>query len=175
LLRSFLVDRIVSLNVFGCPRISLESHSAKLTSEPQDQSKSHHTCGIFIKASHINHSYYSNARRSFIGDMQIVRATRTILAGLEIFFWYAILGPSHTYEKTQEKLQNWGFQCTCAICQQSKKTKKNVSSKRLALLEDLKAAFGSQTGADLPKAERILDTIEKTYSAPVSGVPRLAL
>lgn len=107
--------------------------------------------------------------------MQIVRATRNIEAGSEIFFWYAIPGPSHTYEKTQEKLQNWGFQCTCAICQQSKKPKKNVSSKRLALLKDLKAAFGSQTGADLPKAERILDAIEKTYSAPASDVPPLAL
>jgi len=42
-------------------------------------------------------------------------------------------------------------------------------------LEDLKAAFGSQTGADLPKAERILDAINKTYSALVSGVPHLAL
>jgi len=107
--------------------------------------------------------------------MQIVRATRNISAGSEIFFWYAIPGPSHTYEKTQEKLQNWGFQSTCAICEQSKKTKKNLSSKRLALLLDLKAAFDSQTGADLPKAERILDAIEKTYSAPASGVPRLAL
>ncbi|KAL2050079.1 hypothetical protein ABVK25_009689 [Lepraria finkii] len=169
---TFLVDRIVSLNVFGCPRTSLESHTTNLTSEPQDQSKSHHTCGIFIKASHINHSCYSNARRSFIGDTQIVRATRNIPAGSEIFFWYAIPGPSHTYEKTQEKLQNWGFQCTC---QQSKKTKKNVSSKRLALLKDLEAVLGSQTGADMPRAERILDAIEKTYSAPASGVPGLAL
>lgn len=107
--------------------------------------------------------------------MQIVRATRNIPAGSEIFFWYAIPGPIYTYEKTQEKLQNWGFQCTCAVCQQSKKTKKNMSSKRLALLEDLKAAFDSQTGADLPKAERILDAIEKTYSEPASDVPRLPL
>ena len=50
-----------------------------------------------------------------------------------------------------------------------------MSSKRLALLEDLKAAFGSQTGANLPKAERILDAIEKTCSEPASDVPRLAL
>ena len=55
------------------------------------------------------------------------------------------------------------------------KTKKNVSSKRLALLKDLEAVLGSQTGADMPRAERILDAIEKTYSAPASGVPRLAL
>lgn len=129
MLRSFLVDRIISLNVFGCPRTSLESHSAKSTSEPQRRSESHHTCGIFIKASYINHSCYSNARRSFIGDMLVVRATRNIPVGSEIFWWYAIPGPNDTYEKTQEKLQNWGFQCTCAICQQSKKTKKNVLSR----------------------------------------------
>ncbi|KAL2036485.1 hypothetical protein N7G274_010801 [Stereocaulon virgatum] len=152
---TFLVDRIVSLNVFGCPRTSLENHSAKSTSESP-----HHTCGIFIKASHINHSCYSNARRSFIGDMQIVRATRNIPAGSEIVFWYAIPGPNYTYEKTQEKLKKLG---------------KNVSSKRLALLEDLKAAFGNRTGADLPKAERILNAVEKTYTELASEVPRLAL
>lgn len=90
-------------------------------------------------------------------------------------FWYAIPEPSYTYKKTQEKLQNWGSQCTCAVYLQSKKTKKNISSKRLALLEDLKAAFDSQTGANLPKAERILDAIKKTYSEPASDVPRLAL
>ncbi|KAL2036470.1 hypothetical protein N7G274_010805 [Stereocaulon virgatum] len=167
---TFLVNRIVSFNVFGCPRTSLENHSAKSTSESP-----HHTCRIFIKASHINHSCYSNARRSFIGDMQIVRATRNIPAGSEIVFWYAIPGPNYTYEKTQEKLKNWGFQCTCAICQQSKKIKKNVSSKRLALLEALKAAFGNRTSADLPKAERILNAVEKTYTELATDLPRLAL
>ena len=165
------MERIIALNGFGCPRTSLENHSAKLKSE----SPHHHTSGIFIKASHINHSCYGNARRSFIGDMQIVRATRNLPAGSEIFFWYAIPETNNTYEKTQEKLQNWGFQCTCAICRQSKKTKKTVLSRRRNLLEDLKAVFGSQTGADLTKAERILDAVDKTYSEPATEVPRLAL
>ena len=107
--------------------------------------------------------------------MQIVRATRNLPAGSEIFFWYAIPEPNDTYEKTQEKLQNWGFRCTCAICQQSKKTKKTVLSRRRNLLEDLKAVFGSQTGPDLSKAERILDAVDKTYSEPATEVPRLAL
>ena len=165
------MERIIALNGFGCPRTSLENHSAKSTSE----SSHHHTSGIFIKASYINHSCYSNARRSFIGDMQIVRATRNIPAGSEIFFCYAIPEPRDTYEKTQEKLQNWGFQCTCAVCLQNKKTKKNVLSRRVNLLEDLKAAFGSQVSTDLPKVERILGAIEKTYSEPAANVPRLAL
>ena len=107
--------------------------------------------------------------------MQIVRATRDIPAGSEIFFYYAIPEPSDTYEKTQERLQNWGFQCTCAICLQNKKTKKNVLNRRLNLLGDLKAALDGQSDANLSKVERILGAVEKTYSEPAINVPRLAL
>ena len=107
--------------------------------------------------------------------MQIVRATRHIPAGSEIFFYYAVPEPGDTYENTQEKLKNWGFQCTCSICQYKKKTKKNVLSRRRSLVEDLEFALGCATGADLPKVERILVAIEKTYSEPATDVPRLAL
>ena len=107
--------------------------------------------------------------------MQIVRATRHIPAGSEILFYYAIPEPDDTYEKTQERLRNWGFQCTCPICQYNKKMKKNVLIRRRNLLEDLKLALSSLTGADLPKLERILVAIDKTYSEPTSDVPRLAL
>ncbi|KAL9609961.1 MAG: hypothetical protein Q9167_005313 [Letrouitia subvulpina] len=172
---TFLVDRIISLNGFGCPRTSLESHSASMTSKSTDQPIPHHTCGIFIKASHINHSCYGNSRRSFIGDMQIVRATCTIPAGTEILYCYARPGDTDPHDKRQEKFQNWGFRCTCAICEQSKKTKKSVLNQRRALLEDLKAASGNGTAVNLPRIERILKAIEKTYSAPASEVPRLAL
>ncbi|KAL9044992.1 MAG: hypothetical protein Q9214_001912 [Letrouitia sp. 1 TL-2023] len=172
---TFLVDRIISLNAFGCPRTSLETHSAGSTPNLTHQPTSYYTCGIFIKASHINHSCYGNSRRSFIGDMQILRATCTIPAGSEILFCYAHPGDTDSYDKRQEKFQNWGFRCTCAICEQSKNTKKSVLNKRFALLEDLKAAFGSGITVNLPRMERTLKAIEKTYSAPASEVPRLAL
>ena len=48
-------------------------------------------------------------------------------------------------------------------------------NRRHNLLEDLKVALGSETDADLPKAERMLVAIEKTYSEPANDVPRLAL
>ncbi|KAL8694772.1 MAG: hypothetical protein Q9218_000618 [Villophora microphyllina] len=156
---TFLVDRVVALNCFGCPRTSLESHAARLSRQPHDKSDSHHTSGLFVKASHINHSCYGNAR-----------------PGTEIFFRYVMPGPNDTYEKRQEKLQNWGFYCTCTICQQSKKTKKQVLSRRLALFDDLKAAFGKEFDAvNWPQVHRILKAIEKTYSAPASNVPRVTL
>ena len=44
-----------------------------------------------------------------------------------------------------------------------------------ALLQDLIRAFEQRDGADLAKAERLLATIEKTYSVSATEVPRLAL
>ena len=163
----------MSFNVFGCPRTSFESHFQ--TPKQEEKDKGYHTCGLFINASYINHSCDSNARRSFIGDMQIVRASRNLPAGTEITFWYHM--PDHTiaYEKAQKKLENWGFKCTCTICEQNKSTKKNVKAKRAALLQDLIGAFEQRDGADLAKAERLLAAIEKTYPVPATEVPRLAL
>lgn len=107
--------------------------------------------------------------------MQIVRASRNIPAGTEVTFWYHT--PDHTisYEETQKKLENWGFKCTCTICDQNKSTKKNVKAKRAALLQDLMGAFKNRDGADLAKVERLLAAIEKTYLVPATKVPRLAL
>ena len=172
---SFLVDSIIALNVFGCPRSTLKTHFGHHSPEQQKRQKHHHTTGIFIKASHINHSCHSNARRSFIGDMIIVRATRDIPADTEISFWYALPEPGRTWEKTQEKLRHWGFQCSCIWCRQDKKTVKKIHTKRKVLLEDLKATFEASGDSNLPKAERLLAAIEKTYFAPAQDVPRLEL
>ena len=162
----------MSLNVFGCPRTSREAH---FDTEQKRKEKSYHTCGFFIRASYINHSCYSNARRSFIGDMQIVRAARDLAAGSEIYFTYAGPNPNHTYEEAQKGLKSWGFNCTCAICEHRKATKNGVTRKRADLLKDLMSAFDDSSDPNLPKAERILSALEKTYSAPAKTVPRLAL
>lgn len=163
----------MSLNVFGCPRTSLKTQLS--SSAEEEKSDKHHTCGIFITASYINHSCHSNARRSFIGDMQIVRATRNIAASTEITFWYAIPEPNDTYDKTQKKLANWGFQCTCITCQANKKTKKSQFDKRFALIKDLKSVIDNREGIDLSKAERVSAAIEQTYTNPATTIPRLAL
>jgi len=42
--------------------------------------------GIWIISSYINHSCISNCRRSFIGDMQIIRATQDLHADTELVF-----------------------------------------------------------------------------------------
>ena len=176
LIPRFLVDRIISLNVFGCPRTSLETHFRKSqTLQQQREQEIFHTCGVFINASYINHSCESNARRSFIGDMQIVCASRNIPANTEITFWYHVPDPALSYQQMQAKFENWGFTCQCAICEHLKTTKKKDLTKRNALLRDLKEAFEARPSANLAKAERLLTAIEKTYPVPASAVPRLPL
>jgi hypothetical protein len=49
--------------------------------------KKFHSCGVSPLASYINHSCYSNVRRSFIGDMMIVRAIQDLFANTELDFW----------------------------------------------------------------------------------------
>ena len=172
---SFLVERIISLNVFDCPRTPVQDYYSPRSPEQKEQDKVYHTTGIFIKASYFNHSCYPNARRSFIGDMIIVRATRDIPADSEILIWYVPPQPGRTWEQAQEGLQSWGFQCSCVLCQQDKKTTRKIRARRDALSEDLMAALLEPAGGDAPKAERLLAAIEKTYSAPAEDVPRLEL
>ena len=172
----FLVDRTTSLNVFGCPRTSLETHFERSqTTEKRKKTDIFHTSGLFISASYINHSCDSNARRSFIGDMQIVRASRNIPADTEITFWYHVPGRYLSYKETQENFKNWDFTCTCSICEQLKNTPKKTLLNRKGLTQDLLQAFDARPIPDLAKAERLLTAIGKTYSVPASTVPRLTL
>jgi SET domain len=134
----------------------------------------YHSCGIWVQASYINHSCYSNVRRSFLGDMQIIRAVRDIPAGTELTFWYHV-PDTKGYDKRQQKLQNWGFQCKCVMCIEEKNTPKKTTKKREVLLSDLEADFMAPSGAQLPKIERLLTALEQTYKTSSAQVPRLAL
>jgi hypothetical protein len=123
-------------------------------------------------ASRINHSCISNVRRSFIGDLQIIRARCDIPADTELTFWYKV--PTGDHYKMQKGLEHWGFQCKCAICLDSKNTPKKLLKRRNDLLGDLKATLNA-ANVNTVKAERILDTISQTYKHPPTDVPRLVL
>ena len=167
---SFLVERIISLNVFGCPLTSRESH---LRTSDKDKS-AHHSCGIWLLASLINHSCRSNVRRSFIGDMQIVRATQDIPADMEVTFWYR-MPDGGEYEETQKGLQHWGFECACEICLDAKSTPKKLMKRRKALLIDLKSFLQGPGEPDVAQIERILTAIGRTYQKPAREVPQIAI
>ncbi|PYI07190.1 hypothetical protein BO78DRAFT_341620 [Aspergillus sclerotiicarbonarius CBS 121057] len=179
---TFLIERTMSLNCFGCPVSSRASHIRTVKEDKaqlEKTNKKFHSCGIWPLASYINHSCDSNARRSFIGDMMVVRATRDLPANTEVTFWYKSPLDRDTKAKHLD-LQHWGFQCSCIICQDLHETGNGDLTKRRQLTADLVKAFQSLSrsrnqSAAMAKIEGTILTLEKTYRRPSSDVPRLGI
>jgi hypothetical protein len=71
--------------------------------------------GLFVYASHINHSCTPNTARAFIGNFLVVRASRSIKAGEQIFGSRSQL--LDNFEQTQAFLsRTQKAPCECAIC-----------------------------------------------------------
>ena len=160
----------MALNVFGAPRISLKSVALTDDITPRNDSGKdigYTTCGIWYIISHINHACVSNCRRSFIGDMQMVRAARDIDAGTELFFWYTPPHGFETYSEAQKRLKNWGFTCGCAMCLDRKSVPKPVQAKRNTLKKELLRVIDptSPERTNIIEATKSLEQLEETYSA----------
>ncbi|KAJ5610508.1 TPR domain protein [Penicillium lagena] len=167
---TFLIERIVSLNGFGCPVSSRKSHISLMTNQKVEEKFD--SCGLWPMASHINHSCCSNCRRSFIGDMMIIRATQDLEPNTEIVFWYT--PPFEDNPDKQPDLEHWGFKCSCAICQDIQATQKITLIMRDRLLADLRKYFQSSNPNGV-RIESTLATLAETYNRPASEVPRLTL
>ncbi len=106
----------------------------------------------------------------------IIRASRDMEAGTEITFWYH--SPSGlTPKNSHEKHKHWGFVCGCAICLDARATDNFVLIKRRKLIEDLYQIFSQSAPrrVEIDKIERLLDTLNQTYTQPAEDVPRLLL
>ncbi|KAH6645483.1 hypothetical protein BKA67DRAFT_585158 [Truncatella angustata] len=178
---TFFVAKIIQLNCFGAPRSSYNSivtDQNYTDTKESEKPTSHTTCGIWSLASRINHSCISNCRRSFIGDMQIVRACHDMEAETELYFAYRPALPHQTYEETQKGLSGWGFNCSCALCLDKKSTSRNTIQQRKTLISGLKAILRPEASiTQLTRARKTLESLEKTYTAreSVPLVPRLEL
>lgn len=171
----FLVERIMSYNVFGCPISSYDTYKKALANTSKKPT-SFGSCGIWIQASYINHSCTSNVRRSFIGDMMIVRASQDLEAGTELTFWYqSPVGMSP--KKLWKKLDSWGFVCICAMCNDARETEAAVRVEREKLQAQLKQLCTTLQSrkSSITKYERLLVALEATYKRPAVEVPRLLL
>jgi hypothetical protein len=173
---SFLVERIILLNSFGCPLLSRESHIRTVKGDDDTDKKSNkqfHSSGVWSMASYINHSCLSNARRSFIGDMMTVRASRDLPPNTEITFWYK--SPmTRDPKESPVNLQHWGFKCDCLLCQDTRSASRSVLSNRNRISSDLRRLFKTSK-MNLRKIEDKISTLASTYCRPASEVPRLAL
>ncbi|KAF2845050.1 hypothetical protein T440DRAFT_545688 [Plenodomus tracheiphilus IPT5] len=172
---TFLVEGIMSYNVFGCPDSSLNTHKDVLANMSK-QPAYFGSCGIWLQASYLNHSCVGNVRRSFIGDMMVVRACRNLAADTELTFAYH--SPDGiSFKELQEKLRSWEFTCNCAMCNDARETKSAVFVERKRLQAQLKQLCGLLGSRTFPtkKFERLLNALDATYVRPATEVPRLML
>ncbi|OBT80180.1 hypothetical protein VF21_00589 [Pseudogymnoascus sp. 05NY08] len=170
---TFQVERTIAFNSFGCPLSSLNSQE-KVRDHKDEPDTAFHSTGIWTQASYINHSCTSNTRRSFIGDMMIIRATCDIRKDTELSFWYRcpIKGDA---KDAQSKFENWEFECACSICSDNKSTAPPVLQKRQMLRKSIETAFkvSSLGSGALKRIERLIGELNQTYSQPADKVPRL--
>jgi hypothetical protein len=175
--------KIIELNVFGAPRSTYENLKFVMDGAGEnggERDASYTTCGIWPVASRINHSCVTNCRRSFIGDMQVVRACQDLEADTELCFGYQPPLRHQNYEETQKKLKKWGFVCDCVLCLDKKSTPQGTLERRRALNNMIKLVLKPGASmAQLRQTIAILESLEKTY-IPREGVspvpvPRLEL
>ncbi|KAJ0304360.1 hypothetical protein Brms1b_011258 [Colletotrichum noveboracense] len=106
----------------------------------------------------------TNCRRSFIGDMMIVRATKDIDADAELLIRYQQPKPGDDYQATQKSLENWGFTCQCRLCEDKKSTPAQTWQRRRALLRNLGQIMEAcETPAQESQAERLLEQLDQFY------------
>ncbi|KAF2865620.1 hypothetical protein BDV95DRAFT_599596 [Massariosphaeria phaeospora] len=163
---TFRVHDIVSRNAFG-PGNQHGKEDAR-----------HASTGLWIRAACINHSCVPNAKKEFIGDLMVFRATRAITAGEELFHSYDL---SSDYDARQTALTTtWGFECRCALCSTEEADDVAVRNKRRELASEADAFVETEHWANakrltIMRAQRLKRAIDGTYDAErFESVPRLA-
>jgi hypothetical protein len=122
------------------------------------------SCGLWLLASRLNHSCISNCSNSFIGDMQIIRATRNLEAGSELFLEHRQPKCDDTYSEVQAELRScWGFTCSCELCQSLKETSEETHAHRDMLSSKLGDLIRKIDENYLVDATGIIKEIEATY------------
>lgn len=163
----------MTLNSFASPRTSRASFKMSISQSGEDRTFG--TCGIWLLASKLNHSCVDNCRRSFIGDMQIIRATKDLPANTELLFVYRSPEPLESYQDVQKGLSSWGFKCECELCLERKATCDTVLQKRRAIDQDLKRLLRNTKFSQVTKARQLLHNLEHTYVRKEPDAPRLEL
>lgn len=164
---TFQIQDIIARNAFGLGASNGEGDANNAST------------GIWVWASYINHSCISNAKKEFIGDLMILRATRAIKAGEEITHTY---DASHDYDERAAALMNtWGFACACKLCAAEKADGPALRKKRKELETDVDRFVSSEKAIGAKrlvvlKAKRISKSIEDTYDAQrYKDLPRTAM
>ncbi|KAK4156156.1 SET and MYND domain-containing protein 4 [Chaetomidium leptoderma] len=171
----FLVEGIRTKNCFSAPRSTLEDTRPSL---PEGRLAK----GLWVHASHMNHSCVANTMRSFLGDVLISRATRDIKEGEEIFQQYVPVQTLVDLRNKQFK-DGWGFECGCALCVGEKRSPEAMLAKRKELLAAVEKLCNKKLpgrelipDAKIRSVDRLAKQLEDAHEQDVyEGLPRLTL
>ncbi|KAH7239627.1 hypothetical protein MRS44_015135 [Fusarium solani] len=151
---TFQIHDIIQRNAFGPGQ------------QTEDEDISNASTGLWIRASYMNHSCIPNAKKDYIGDLMIVRATRRIVAGEEILQSY---DESTDYDVRRASLQRtWGFRCKCGLClaeeadgPATREMRKGLEDKANHFIQQEKAVGANRI--TINKAKRLRQGIYETY------------
>jgi tetratricopeptide (TPR) repeat protein len=164
---TFRVHDIVSRNAFS-PGSQYGEEGARNAST-----------GLWIWAAYINHSCIANLGKEFVGDLMVLRATRPITAGEEIFISYD--GSSDYDARKTALMTTWGFECNCALCAAERADDPAVRKKRRELANEADTFVERENWANakrltIAKAQRLARAIDDTYDGErYKDVPRVAV
>lgn len=108
--------------------------------------------GLFPKIARINHSCRPNTSYYWSKKLnrRVVYASREIKKGEEFFVSY--IGLLSTHEERQNRLNRYGFKCTCEACA-AKQALKAVSDQRRVEISKAFTDFEPQLTLDVPKSK----------------------
>lgn len=131
------------------------------------------TMGMWLLACRANHACLPNVSRSFIGDMLILRASRPLPAGSEIFVSYT--SGTEPYNTRRANLRRYGFQCKCAMCEMDEMVSEGAHAQREGLLNGLITDMMSPKATTGEEIDLWIKKIGMTYACDSrdSMAPRL--
>lgn len=181
ILNRFLVHEIRLYNCFIHPLFSAATAQISVCEGRDTQEGVEASNGKIMvgKPSYINHACWGSVRRSAIGDMVMIRATREIKKGEQLALEYITLGED--VELRQRSLAfNWEFTCNCKLCKVESEEPLTVRNGRETLLNtilgfNLLLKNRRSLIVNLPKILKLVDSLEATYKNPPSKQPRHVL
>lgn len=177
---TFQIHDIVVRNAYGCPTPSKQQ--AKTDFGFHERVSDQMNSGIWTHASYINHACVCNARRTFIGDFVIFRASKPIAKDEEITTAYTEI-PDYD-ERQKNFADHWRFRCACLLCKAEgadspadRKARKKLEQAAVAFREhhQLRDGAAPPSAGLVAKAEGYAQSIRASYDAGrYRGVPRNA-
>ncbi|KAF8524717.1 hypothetical protein BU17DRAFT_42595 [Hysterangium stoloniferum] len=171
-----LLESMCSNNMFSLESLGYMDFKSPWTSADQDVDL---PCALYLLPSLFNHSCVPNGTRTFFRNVMVVRAAVPIHQDEEIFLGYI---SEMNVRKRDEKLSQYGFHCTCPLCEDDWKDGESVTQSREDLMKKIKANAGNlrispSAGvfeSKVRRVETLIQQISATY-LPTRRTPRTIL